>query len=47
MTEQEEKVERFHLMQQFGISELDAAPKVAEKIDQARGSETLPLNALE
>lgn len=47
MTEPEEKAERFQLMQQFGISELDAAFKVAEKIDQARGIESLPLDALE
>ena len=37
MTEPEEKAERAALMQQFGISELDAAIKVAEKIDKARG----------
>jgi hypothetical protein len=34
-TEPEEKAERFQLMQQHGISELDAAFRVAEKIDRA------------
>ncbi|ELI8126375.1 conjugative transfer ATPase [Yersinia enterocolitica] len=47
MTEPEEKAERYQLMQQFGISELDAAFKVAEKIDQARGISSLPLDALD
>lgn len=47
MTEPEEKAERFQLMQEFGISELDAAFKVAEKIDRARGIESLPLDALD
>ncbi|TEP81989.1 conjugative transfer ATPase [Pseudomonas aeruginosa] len=37
MTEPEEKAERFRLMQQYGISELDAAFKVAEAIDRKRG----------
>lgn len=45
MTEPEEKAERYQLMQQFGISELDAAFKVAEKIDHARGISSLPLDA--
>ncbi|UXS01853.1 conjugative transfer ATPase [Agrobacterium tumefaciens] len=45
MTEPEEKAERYQLMQQFGISELDAAFKVAEKIDRARGIDSLPLDA--
>ncbi|WP_413730119.1 conjugative transfer ATPase [Sodalis sp. RH22] len=45
-TEPEEKAERFALMQQNGISELDAAFKVAEKIDQARGIESLKFDAL-
>ncbi|WP_413728299.1 conjugative transfer ATPase [Sodalis sp. RH19] len=45
-TEPEEKAERFALMQQYGISELDAAVKVAEKIDQARGIESLTLDAM-
>ncbi|CAB3647775.1 conjugative transfer ATPase [Achromobacter pestifer] len=40
-TEPEEKAERFQLMQQFNISELDAAVKVAERIDRARGIEPL------
>jgi conjugative transfer ATPase len=42
-TEPEEKAERFQLMQQYGIGELDAAFKVAEKIDHARGIEPLSL----
>lgn len=37
MTEPEEKAERAELMRKFGISELDAALKVAENIDRARG----------
>jgi conjugative transfer ATPase len=36
-TEPEEKAERFRLMQELGIGELDAAIRVAERIDQARG----------
>ncbi|MCL6324706.1 MULTISPECIES: conjugative transfer ATPase [Pectobacterium] len=36
-TEPEEKAERYRLMQQFGIGELDAAFRVAEMIDHARG----------
>ncbi|UBI68478.1 conjugative transfer ATPase [Pseudomonas aeruginosa] len=46
MTEPEEKAERFQLMQQHGISELDAAFRVAEKIDRARGIEPLALDTL-
>lgn len=38
-TEPEEKFERHQLMQQHGVSELEAAFKVAEKIDRARGIE--------
>ncbi len=45
-TEPEEKAERFQLMQQYDIGELDAAFKVAEKIDRARGIESLALDAL-
>ncbi|CAI07468.1 conserved hypothetical protein [Aromatoleum aromaticum EbN1] len=45
-TEPEEKAERYQLMQQYGISELDAAFKVAEKIDQARGIASLALDML-
>lgn len=37
MTEPEEKNERYQLMQQHGISELEAAIRVAERIDRARG----------
>jgi len=40
-TEPEEKAERYQLMKQHGISELEAAFKVAEKIDRARGIEPL------
>ncbi|QNE50892.1 conjugative transfer ATPase [Klebsiella michiganensis] len=47
MTEPEEKAERYQLMQQFGVSELDAAFQVAEKIDRARGINSLPLDALD
>jgi hypothetical protein len=36
-TEPEEKAERYRLMQELGIGELDAAIKVAERIDRARG----------
>ncbi len=42
-TEPEEKAERYQLMRQYGIGELDAAFKVAEKIDQARGIASPPL----
>lgn len=41
MTEPEEKAERFRLMQEHRISELDAAIMVARKIDQMRGLEPL------
>ncbi len=41
-TEPEEKAERYRLMQQFGINELEAALKVSENIDRARGIEPLP-----
>ncbi len=41
MTEPEEKAARFKLMQEQGISELDAAIQMAEKIDRARGIEPL------
>ncbi|WP_025806322.1 conjugative transfer ATPase [Pseudomonas chlororaphis] len=44
MTEPEEKAERFRLMQEHGISELDAAFMVAEAIDRARGIEPLALD---
>ena len=45
-TEPEEKAERFQLMQQYGIGELDAALKIAERIDCARGIASLPLDGL-
>lgn len=41
MTEPEEKAERYQLMRQHGISELEAAFRVAEKIDRTRGIEPL------
>jgi conjugative transfer ATPase len=41
MTEPEEKAERRQLMREHDISELEAAFKVAEKIDRARGIEPL------
>lgn len=41
MTEPEEKAARFNLMQECGISELDAAIRVAENIDRSRGIEPL------
>lgn len=44
-TEPEEKAERFQLMQQYGIGELDAAFKIAEKIDRARGIDPPSLRA--
>ncbi|MFT3803458.1 MAG: conjugative transfer ATPase [Burkholderiaceae bacterium] len=43
-TEPEEKAERFRMMQAFGISELDAAYKIAEEIDRARGIEPLAMH---
>ena len=43
-TEPEEKAERHQLMQEYGISELDAALKIAETIDRARGITPLPLD---
>ncbi|MBN9425063.1 MAG: conjugative transfer ATPase [Burkholderiales bacterium] len=39
-TEPEEKAERYQLMQQYGIDELDAAILVAAAIDKARGIES-------
>ncbi|OCG64150.1 conjugative transfer ATPase [Gilliamella sp. wkB18] len=41
MTEKDEKAERMELMKEHGISELDAAIKVAEKLDKARGIKVL------
>ncbi|MFC4250366.1 conjugative transfer ATPase [Sinimarinibacterium flocculans] len=46
MTEPEEKAERFQLMRQHGISELDAAIRLAERIDRSRGIEPPEFNAL-
>ncbi len=43
MTEPEEKAARFKLMQEHKISELDAAIRMAEDIDLARGIEPLQL----
>ncbi|MGE0278252.1 MAG: conjugative transfer ATPase [Nitrospiraceae bacterium] len=47
MTEPEEKAERFQLMQQHNISELDAAFRIADRIDRARGIEPLPRDAFD
>jgi conjugative transfer ATPase len=47
MTEPEEKAARFALMQEHGISELDAAIRMAEQIDRARGIEPLPFEGQE
>jgi len=44
-TEPEEKHERYQLMKEHGISELEAAFKVSEKIDQLRGIESLQIEA--
>ncbi|MFL9883187.1 conjugative transfer ATPase [Paraburkholderia agricolaris] len=41
MTEPEEKNERYKLMQQYQCSELDAAIRIAGRIDRARGIEPL------
>jgi conjugative transfer ATPase len=46
MTELEEKHQRYQLMQQYQISELDAALRVAEQLDRARGIEPLPADGL-
>jgi conjugative transfer ATPase len=46
MTEPEEKNERYRLMQEHGIDELDAALRMAQKIDRSRGIEPLSLDAL-
>lgn len=40
MTEKEEKAERRALMQEFGCSELEAARRVAQKLDRLRGLAT-------
>jgi conjugative transfer ATPase len=41
MTEGDEKNERYRLMQEHQIGELDAAIRVAERIDRARGIESI------
>jgi conjugative transfer ATPase len=46
MTEPEEKAERYQLMKQHGISELDAAFMMAAKIDRDRGIEPIPLDLM-
>jgi hypothetical protein len=43
MTEPEEKAERYRLMREHGIDELDAALRLAARIDQTRGIEAPPL----
>ncbi|SCZ40081.1 MULTISPECIES: conjugative transfer ATPase [unclassified Pseudomonas] len=45
MTEPEEKAARFKLMQEHGISELDAAIRMAENIDRARGIQPLQFHS--
>jgi len=45
MTESEEKSERYRLMQQHGLSELDAALHLAADIDRARGIDPLPIES--
>ena len=42
MTEPEEKAERWSLMQEHRCSELDAAYRVAARIDSARGIDPDP-----
>ena len=44
-TELEEKNQRYELMQRYGIDELDAALRVADQIDRARGIEPPPATA--
>ena len=39
MTESEEKKERYDIMQSQGVSEIDAAIKIAARIDRLRGIE--------
>lgn len=46
MTEMEEKNQRYELMMEFQISELDAAIRVAQQIDTARGISPLVLDGL-
>ncbi|MCD9007479.1 conjugative transfer ATPase [Luteimonas sp. XNQY3] len=45
-TEPEEKAERYQLMQRHGITELEAACRIAEAIDRARGIDSPSLDAL-
>ncbi|MDE2049863.1 MAG: conjugative transfer ATPase [Gammaproteobacteria bacterium] len=47
MTESEEKSERYRLMQQHGLSELDAALHLAADLDRARGIDPLPAESRE
>ena len=47
MTEMEEKNQRYQLMTEFQISELDAAIRMAAQIDRARGITPLVLDELE
>ena len=46
MTESEEKHERHQLMIQEGITELEAALRVAERMDRSRGIEPLTAEVL-
>lgn len=42
MTEPEEKQQRFQIMQEHDCTELEAAFRIAEKMDIARGIEPMP-----
>jgi type IV secretory pathway VirB4 component len=46
MTDPEEKNERYKLMMKHGLAELDAALRIAEAIDRARGIEPVQLDGL-
>jgi len=46
MTEPEEKHERHQLMMQHRISELQAAMRIAERMDRSRGIEPMPFESL-
>lgn len=45
MTDLEEKNERYQLMKQHQLDELEAALRIAEQMDQARDMKSLPLNS--
>jgi hypothetical protein len=46
MTDPEEKNERYKLMMKHGLAELDAALRIADAIDRARGIEPVQLDGL-